>query len=81
MRSFFILICITFCSSLDLPKEHYEFYFKNNPIHYEQFCANQQVKEFNCSKSIDDLNCWGYEEDRKCRKLTNKYPIIPCKYY
>ena len=35
--------------------------------------------QVNCSKSIDNLRCWGYEEDAKCRKWSNKYPVQPCK--
>lgn len=37
------------------------------------------VDGVNCSKPIDDLRCWGYESDRRCRKWSNRYPVQPCE--
>lgn len=69
-------------SYLHLPFDHLEFYFKNNPKDYYKFCSkiNQQVNRFNCSKSINEFKCWGYENDKRCKKWNNKYPIKPCKF-
>ena len=35
--------------------------------------------QVNCSTPVDDLKCWGYEEDAKCRAWSNKYPVRPCE--
>lgn len=93
MRSILFVLTISLVAAADetdddhldalnhLPEQHYEFYFKSNREHYERFCSNQQVaKSFNCSRSIDELRCWGYEEDKRCRRLVNKYPVIPGKF-
>lgn len=75
----FLWFLIELEANISLPNEHLEFYFKNNRQYYEQFCSNQQVDLFNCSRSVDDFKCWGYEKDKKCKKWSNKYPIQPCK--
>lgn len=77
-------------SIFQIPDEHLEYFFKNNPKQYDLFCSNQQVnasilpsylnQSFNCSRTVDQLKCWGYEDDLSCSKWKNRYKVKPCKF-